>query len=332
MKEMGGVREWFWKGEKSFAEAHIEAVIGRPPSAKQDITHRLTIRENGGRFEVIDEQIEYVTPYEGRDQPFKFYDFRRGRPFLKEFDTRNEELFDRNAIRPEQSILSQVRSPGRYAVLNELGQFYGSIFMFRNWQFGPNASLRRESSPAMANTFLTDGGDNLEAVLSKIFGEAKQRYLENLNDLFPGIEDFHVETANNGLMLFFDESGGRSIPKTRLSDGTLRYICLLAILLHPTPPPIIVIEEPEFGLHPDVIPKIAKLLVETSARTQLFVTTHSRLLIDALGDTPESVVICGRQNGRTYMERLDHEELREWLSDYSLGDLWSSGELGGNRL
>jgi predicted ATPase len=133
------------------------------------------------------------------------------------------------------------------------------------------------------------------------------------------------------VQLFLEEKGGRQIPATRLSDGTLRYLCLLAILLHPEPPPIVAIEEPELGLHPDVIPHVAELLVKASARTQLFVTTHSRMLVDALGDDPESVIVCSKENGESRMERLDAEHLREWLGHYSLGDLWSKGEIGGNR-
>ena len=121
------------------------------------------------------------------------------------------------------------------------------------------------------------------------------------------------------------------ISATRLSDGTLRFLFLLTILLDPAPPGLIVIEEPELGLHPDLIPKIAELLVSASKRTQLIVTTHSRVLIDALGEDPESVVVCEKHDGQTTFERLDGERMKEWLEKYSLGDLWSKGEIGGNR-
>ena len=72
----------------------------------------------------------------------------------------------------------------------------------------------------------------------------------------------------------------------------LRYLCLLAILLHPEPPPLIALEEPELGLHPDLIPQVAKLLVAAAERTQLIVTTHSDVLIDALTAQPASVIVC----------------------------------------
>jgi predicted ATPase len=106
---------------------------------------------------------------------------------------------------------------------------------------------------------------------------------------------------------------------------------LLAILCHPAPPPVIGIEEPELGLHPDIIPTVAELLRKASERTQLFVTTHSDALVSALSDTPESILVCEATSDGTTMKRLEAEPLREWLEKYSLGEIWRMGEIGGNR-
>ncbi|HYR09150.1 MAG TPA: AAA family ATPase, partial [Longimicrobium sp.] len=133
------------------------------------------------------------------------------------------------------------------------------------------------------------------------------------------------------LQLYIEEEGGRLIPSTRLSDGTLRYLCLLAILCHPSPPPVIGIEEPELGLHPDILPTVAELLRKASERTQLFVTTHSDTLVSALSDVPESILVCEATPDGTTMKRLEAEPLREWLEKYSLGEIWRMGEIGGNR-
>ena len=159
----------------------------------------------------------------------------------------------------------------------------------------------------------------------------KSEFLLSLQKLNENIEDFRLAVDGGTVLLFLEEAGGREIAATRLSDGTLRYLCLLAILLHPEPPPLMAIEEPELGLHPDVIPHVAELLVKASERTQLVVTTHSRMLVDALTGQPSSVVVCEMKNGESQMARLDGTALRAWLANYSLGDLWSMGELGGNR-
>ena len=108
-------------------------------------------------------------------------------------------------------------------------------------------------------------------------------------------------------------------------------MALAAILLDPEPPPLVVIEEPELGLHPDLTLGIGRMLVEASQRMQLVVTTHSTGLIDALDECPSSVVVCEKDDGASVFERLEPEYLTEWLEKYSLGKLWSAGDLGGNR-
>ena len=152
-----------------------------------------------------------------------------------------------------------------------------------------------------------------------------------MQELFDGIVDVNCPVTSGTVSLSLEEWGGRQISASRLSDGTLRYLCLLAILLHPKPPSLVAIEEPELGLHPDVVAQVAELLVNASQRMQIVVTTHSRMLVDALSDYPSSVVVCEQENGESRFERLDNERLKTWLDEYSLGDLWGSGELGGNR-
>jgi predicted ATPase len=102
------------------------------------------------------------------------------------------------------------------------------------------------------------------------------------------------------------------------------------MLCHPSPPPLICIEEPELGLHPDILPTVAELLVEASKRSQIIVTTHSDVLISGLTDYPESVLVCEREISGTQMRRLKKEQLDEWLKKYRLGELWRMGEIGGN--
>lgn len=159
----------------------------------------------------------------------------------------------------------------------------------------------------------------------------KTELRDSLRKLYEGVENINFSIDGGKVLLFLEETGDREIPATRLSDGTLRYLALLAILLHPEPPPLVAIEEPELGLHPDVIPHIAQLLVRASERTQLVITTHSRMLVEALGDDPSRILVCEKEDGETRIRRLDASRLAAWLKDYSLGELWSMGELGGNR-
>ena len=140
----------------------------------------------------------------------------------------------------------------------------------------------------------------------------KREILERLRQLYAPLDDLYVEIAGGNALLFLIE-GDRRIPATRLSDGTLRYLSLLAILCDPEPPPLIILEEPELGLHPDVLPTIADMLVQAAERTQLIVTTHSGVLVDAFTESPEHVLVCERTDGGTRVRRLDGKKLAVWL-------------------
>ncbi|MDM8548635.1 AAA family ATPase [Desulfobacterales bacterium HSG2] len=127
-------------------------------------------------------------------------------------------------------------------------------------------------------------------------------------------DDISTKIHGGTVQAYLHESMlNQPVPASRVSDGTLRFLCLLLILCHPEPPPLICIEEPELGLHPDILPHIAKLLTDASERTQLIVTTHSDVLVDELTEKPDAVVVCEKYNGATTMGRLDTESLRVWL-------------------
>lgn len=329
VKEMGGVREWLWKGARGTSEATVEVIVENP-KGQQPLRHGLVITDHSGRFEVVDEWIDNQQPDQGETKPHFYYRFQRGNPVLSETQF-GERLLRRSDVKPEQSVLSQFRDPERYPVLDWLREQYEQISLFRNWSFGPSASLRREQSAQGRSEFLIDGGENLALVLSNIRTRVRSDLLDSLKKLYDGIEDFQLSLSGGNVLLYLVEKGGREIPATRLSDGTLRYLCLLAILLHPQPSPLIALEEPEIGLHPDVIPHVAELLMRAAQRTQLVVTTHSRMLVDALSVDPSSVIVCEKYDGASRFERLDPDALALWLEKYSLGELWSMGELGGNR-
>jgi predicted ATPase len=156
--------------------------------------------------------------------------------------------------------------------------------------------------------------------------------VEKLKNADESIVDFSTKVWGGTIQPNIHYSGLKSpVPATRLSDGTIRYLCLLAVLCHPEPPPLVCLEEPELGLHPDLLPGLAELLIEASHRMQLIVTTHSDALVDGLTKVPEAVVVCEKRNGSTVMSRRSGAELSAWLKDYGLGQLWRRGEIGGNR-
>ncbi len=161
-------------------------------------------------------------------------------------------------------------------------------------------------------------------------GNARDSILTNMRKLYPQLTDITTRVIGGSVLLFFHEENlATPVPSARVSDGILRFLALLTILCHPSPPPLICIEEPELGLHPDMMPLLGDLLIDAATRTQLIVTTHSDGLVSALSDVPEAVLVCERDGEGTHLRRLERGKLERWLEKYQLGDLWLSGEIGG---
>ena len=336
VRRRGGIPEWLWKGDDAPGVAIVDAVISYTDRT-MPLRHVLELGQQGERFEVRDERIENEAPNPGQMEPYFYYRYQRGNPVINDFidelgGPRRERRLRRSTVYPEESILSQRDDPDLYPELGWLQSQYRRIELYRNWEFGPAAIHRRSPKADEPSTFLTERGENLALVLSRLRGDSRQAFVKSLQQIYDGIEDFQVEVGGGRADLFVVERGAgtRYIPVSHLSDGTLRYMALAAILLDPEPPPLVVIEEPELGLHPDVVLSIGRMLVEASRRMQLVVTTHSHGLIDALDDCPSSVVVCDKHDGESVFERLDPTWLKEWLEQYSLGKLWSAGDLGGN--
>lgn len=330
IREGGGVHDWIWKGESKARGAMIEVVVDNPKGA-QSLRYQFTFAEKGQRFELTDERIENEKPDTGHGKPYIFFKYQHGKPYLNVKETGQRQLL-REDIDPEQSILAQRKDPDHYPELTFLGQVFGQIRLYREWSFGRYTPPRLPQKADLPNDLLEENARNLGLVLNRLKWEpkVKKKFLDALRKLYEGVTDFDVRIEGGTVQVFFQE-GNITVPATRLSDGTLRYLSLLAILCHPKPPPLVCIEEPELGLHPDILPTLCELLRDASERCQLVVTTHSDVLVDALTDTPESVIVCEKHNGRTELRRLDRKELADWLERYSLGELWRKGELGGNR-
>lgn len=342
----GGIAEWLWKGANRTGSpvAELDATINYPGAAVP-LRYRLQFTLRRHRMEIVDEAVENNERRHPTDRDvYFFYRYQQGRPVLNvrtELDKaagvaegRQPRSLQREDINPEQSVLSQRKDPDQYPELTYLSEQFASMLLYREFNLGRSAALRKPQLPDLRSDVLADDGRNLALVLNNLqrMPATRQRLLTYLRKFYAAAEDFLTIIQGGTVQLFIQEHGlHEPIPASRLSDGTLRYLCLLAILFQPEPPPLVCIEEPELGLHPDIIPTVAQLLMEAAERTQLIVTTHSDTLVSALSEVPEAVVVCEPGEDGTVLRRLDGLQLAAWLEKYSLGDLWSMGELGGTR-
>lgn len=189
------------------------------------------------------------------------------------------------------------------------------------------------------NRELRSDGENLAAFLFLLRGQHEQAYLliENtVRQVAPFFDSFVLEPqANNEHMILLKwkhKGSDGYFDAHSISDGTLRFIAVATLLLQPKSlrPSLILLDEPELGLHPFAIHLLAAMLDQASADSQIIVATQSPILLDYF--KPEDVLVAERVAGATEFHRLDGERLASWLEEYSLGQLWEKNEFGGQPM
>jgi len=346
--EGGGLREWLWKGAEGTPVATIEVGIEYPDRAHVNeagklLRYKLSFTDVQQQIEVVDEHLVENSTGNGQHQLVPYFTHKGTDININLSENISMQPSESNGSYARESALSLYKGPTFESpsisvflapTINFASQQLDAIRIYRNWRFAPNEDPRRLLPVEAQGDFLNEDASNLIAVLNILLknNKVKKQLIRYLNDFYRFAENIRVSPFRHYLELRVKD-GDFFTPAARLSEGTLRWLALLTILLHPTPPPLVCIEEPENNLHHDVIPTLAELLRNASERTQLIITTHSTALVDEFSDTPEVVVVCDKEklNGSTRMRRLDREDLKEWLKDEGLGLIWASGEIGGNR-
>jgi len=339
----GPIDDWLWKGAAKTPTASIQATVARPADLERDnpkaLRYRLAFTKSGFRFQITNEFVEDEGPLPdqraldlGLLPPDFYYGYVKGNPTFinkgEKFELRFED------VNPQQSILAQRKDPEHYPEITHLGNLFTKFRLYRDWEFGGVSAVREPCDAGLPNEYLEEDGSNLGVVLDRLLAlpPVKRQILASLGAFYRNAIDLRTSVEGGKVQTRLEEKHlNATIPLVRMSDGTIRWLALLAILLNPNPPPLVCIEEPELGLHPDMIHELAKLLVDASSHMQLIVTTHSDLLIEEFSETPEVVVVCEKENGSSALRRLNGEQLSSWLEDYSLGQLWTKGHLGGTR-
>jgi predicted ATPase len=194
-------------------------------------------------------------------------------------------------------------------------------------------------APATSSQFIADNqalhpdAGNIAPVLLRLResdNPAYERIVATVRLAAPFFRDFVLEpelAPDRVLLRWRQEGSYRVFPPSALSDGTLRFICLATLLLQPELASLIILDEPELGLHPFAISLLAEMLQAASRQSQVLIATQSVTLMNmfALDD----LIVAERRQGASVFERPDPEKLRDWLTDYSLGELWEMNILGG---
>ncbi len=195
----------------------------------------------------------------------------------------------------------------------------------------------RQHSYIGDNRLLHSDGGNLAAFLLRLCeengGAVYERIVATIRLIAPFFDDFDLKPAGpnkEDIVLEWRHKGSDQVfGPHQLSDGTLRAMCLITLLMQPEDelPDLIIVDEPELGLHPYALNMVAALFKKAAHHTQVFISTQSNSFLDNFD--PEDVVVVNREGKESQFERPDPEKLKAWLDEYTLGEVWEKNVIGG---
>ena len=353
---MSAIREISIEGFRSIAAIKglklrpINVLIGANGSGKSNFLGALALLRTAVRR--ASEMSEYVVRSGGADRLLHFgskvtprikfeVSFNDGlTDFVVEIrQGADDQLFPRLSISETELPSDFARNleirPGVAPLLEFLRSRLDCWRLYHFHDTGPTSPIKK-TADVHDNRRLRADGSNLAAflfLLREKHGNDYTQIRRTVRLAAPFFDDFVLQPSalnEEKILLEWRHHGSDAyFNASSLSDGSLRFIALATLLLQPESlrPSVILLDEPELGLHPYAITLLASLLQQAAVTSQIIVATQSPLLLDHF--EPEDVLVADRVNGVTTLRRLDGEKLTAWLEDYSLGQLWEKNEFGG---
>ncbi|AUX46271.1 uncharacterized protein SOCE26_077760 [Sorangium cellulosum] len=335
----GGIAPLLWDG----AVQEISWTVRTDPlgrgrnSVTEALTYELRLRQLGGTsaYRIEHEQLanHHLKEIGQEPEPKKFLERRPGHAVT--FDSQERRLAaHEGSVLDEQTLLSLTAGPFGNAQVLGFRDVLSGWSIYHDVHVDQQAPLRQAAVARMDRRIATDG-QNLIPVLHTLYTGSRDfkrvvdeamraAFSDDYEELvFPPAADQRVQLRVRWRSLRTEQAAAD------LSDGTVRFLLLLAILASPSPADLIAIDEPEVGLHPSMLPIVAELAADAAERSQVVLTTHSDQLLDAFTAEPPVTTVTRWQDGETRLSIVDGEELRRWLKEYTLGALFRSRELEG---
>ena len=236
----GGIKNWIWRGgDDIFHTPSLEAAL-TVAGIEGTATHMVKVVSLDQTLCIVGERILSPEVSSSKSDIRVVWQRNAVTATQTTFTGDDEQISGARTVADDKSILSEIRDSVRAPELWAIADFYERISLYRRWEFGPNAVIRRPQSIDVRPHPLMEDFSNLGMFLNRIrqHPKAKTELFEKLGDIYSGVRDFELNIEGGTVQVFFTE-GEYSIPATRLSDGSLRYLCLLAILLDPEPPSLV---------------------------------------------------------------------------------------------
>lgn len=194
----------------------------------------------------------------------------------------------------------------------------------------------RQPCPVETSNYLQSHGNNLPSFLlflKNYYEESYKKIMDYVRDVIPQFQDFYLEPVGNNISLRWKDNSATDyvFNSYQLSDGSIRFIALATLLLQPaeTMPSVIIIDEPELGLHPYAISQLSEMIKEASIHSQVIIASQSKDLVDYFDIDDVSVVEMDEEKKSTTITKLNEQDYKLWLENYSISELWDKNVIGG---
>jgi predicted ATPase len=323
LSNFGGIANLLTRGRSEFLSLQISMDI----SEAHPLEYSLSLQPHGSGYIIAKENVSQLRGE--KQQPFKYIDSSGSDMWYYDMEKKNlvRPAWEHN---PQETSLSQ--APRMFPESEELRRTLASAAKYHILDVGQRAPVKLPQT--MKPAFLPGAqGEDLVSFLFSLRESDRNHFdmiTDSLKAAFPDFEELNFPPVAAGMlaMTWKDRNFSAPVYMHELSEGTIRFLWLVALLHSPALPGITMIDEPEVSLHPEMLSILADVMREASMRTQLIVSTHSDRLISFL--SPEEIVVMDMdEKGCAMAQWADTMDLDEWLKEYSLDELWRMGQMGG---
>ena len=330
-------------GRRSKRDSPVRKMTPIPPytdPVKDTLTYEITLARLGksSSYRIDHELLGNFSKVETGEMqvPFKLMERDPQHAVVYSLDSQRFEA-PAEAVPQEEALLAVAGGP--FAANRFVDEFQKELASWKIHQDFQTHGAAQIRSPqvARAEMQVSADGQNLISVLHSLYMSSRH-FKKEVNKamraafgddfeelLFPPDADQRIQLQIRWRSLQRERSAAD------ISDGTLRFLFLLAVLANPSPAHLIAIDEPETGLHPSMLPIVAEYAREAANKAQVILTTHSPEFLSAFGDDAPTTTVVERRDGETVLRIVSGETLSYWLKDYTLGELYRSNELEAMR-
>ena len=338
IQQEGGMEPLVWDGQtdRIRLRARMTPILPHGDAVKDALTYQFTLARLGksSTYRIDNEVLGNFYRVETGElpEPFKLLERDPQHAVVYSMDKKRFEA-PPASVPEEEALLSAAAGP--FTANRFVADFQMEL---ADWKIYQDFHTHRDAQIRVpqvtrADSQVSADGQNLVSVLHSLYTSDRDFENEIITAMraafgddfeklvFPPAADQRIQMRIRWRSLKREQSAAD------LSDGTLRFLFLLAVLANPSPPPLIAIDEPETGLHPSMLPIIAEYARDAANKAQVILTTHSPEFLDAFGDDVPTTTIVERQEGQTVLRVVSGDELSYWLGQYTLGELYRSKEL-----